>query len=120
MEVTNKIAWALLALLHVTPALSAFAPGLVERLYGVSPDGDIGVLLVHRGALFLAVCIAALYAMVDPGSRRLASLILFVSMVGFLLVYVRAGLPAGELRKIAIADLIGLIPLTWVTVNVWR
>lgn len=120
MEMSIKLGWAILALLHVMPALSAFAPGLVERLYGVAPDGDAGVLLVHRGALFFAVCVTALYAMFDPGSRRLASLVLTISMVGFLIVYLRAGMAPGELRKIAIADLVGLVPLAWVTLNAWR
>ena len=120
MEVPTKIAWALLALLHVTPAAIVFAPGLVKRLYGVPPGGEIGILLAHRGALFLAVCNTTVYAFVDPDVRRLASLILLVSVVGFLVLYMRAGKPAGELRKIASADLAGLLPLGWVTLNAWR
>ena len=119
MEVSVKVSWALLALLHLTPALSAFMPGLVDRMYGVPSEGDVGILLVHRGALFLAVCVTALYAIFDPGSRKVASLVLIISMVGFLLVYARAGFPAGELRKIAIADAVGLAPLIWVTLRAW-
>jgi hypothetical protein len=120
METSLKAAWATLALLHVMPALVAFMPGLVDRLYGVSPDGDVGVLLVHRGALFLAVCVTAIYAMFDPPSRRLASLVLIVSMIGFLIVYVRAGMAPGDLRTIAAVDLVGVIPLAWVSLNAWR
>lgn len=120
METSLKAAWAILALLHAMPALVAFMPRLVDTLYGVSPDGDVGVLLVHRGALFLAVCITALYAMLDPPSRRLASLVLIVSMIGFLVVYARAGMAPGELRRIATADLLGVVPLAWVSVNAWR
>ena len=119
MEASVKIAWAFLALLHVMPAMSAFTPSLVEKLYGVSPDGDVGVLLLHRGALFLAVCVTAIYAIFDPDSRRLASIVLIISMVGFLLVYARAGMPSGELRKIAIADLIGVLPLFLIGYNTW-
>ena len=119
MEASVKIAWAFLALLHVMPAMSAFTPSLVEKLYGVSPAGDVGVLLLHRGALFLAVCVTAIYAIFDPDSRRLASIVLIISMVGFLLVYGRAGMPSGELRKIAIADLIGVLPLFWIGYNTW-
>lgn len=120
MELSLKAAWVSLALLHVMPALSAFAPAVVDRLYGVSPDGDVGVLIVHRGVLFLAVCLAALYAAFEPGSRRLASLLLCISMLGFLLVYLRAGMAPGDLRKIAIADLAGLVPLAWVSFAAWR
>ena len=120
MELSIKIGWALLALLNLTPSLPAFLPGLVEKLYGVPPQGEIGVLLVHRGALFLTVFLVSVYAAVDPTSRKLASIILAVSMIGFLWVYFRAGMPAGDLRKIAIADLIGLLPLAWVSLDAWR
>lgn len=120
MELTTKIAWACLALLHMMPALIVFSPALVEKVYGASPSGDIGILLVHRGALFLAVCLAAVFALFDPSSRRLASVVLIVSMIGFLLVYLRAGWPSGELRKIAHADLVGLFPLAWVGFQAWR
>lgn len=120
METITKIAWGLLILLHIVPAASVFAPALVDKLYGVAPTGDVGVLLVHRGALFLGVCITALYAIFDSDVRRLASLVVGVSVVGFLLVYLRAGLPAGELQKIAIPDAVGLVPLLWVSVQAWR
>lgn len=120
MEFITKIAWGLLVLLHVMPAAVAFAPGLVEKLYGASPTGDIGLLLVHRGALFFAICVAALFALFDAQSRRLASVVVGISLVSFLLIYLRAGLPAGELRKIAIPDAIGLLPLLWVSVVAWR
>lgn len=120
VEGATRVAWALIALLHVAPALPLFAPGLVERLYGVSSAGDAGVLLVHRGALFLAVFAAALFAIFSPESRRLASLVAAISMIGFLIVYWRAGMPAGDLRRIAIADLVGLAPLAFVLWRAWR
>ena len=120
METSLKIAWALLALLHVVPAMVVIAPGLVEKLYGMSSDDDVAVLLVHRGVLFIAVCATALYAIFNPDSRRLASIVLAISMVGYLIVYARAGMPEGELQKIAIADVIWLIPLTWASYNTWQ
>ncbi|MEO1029682.1 MAG: hypothetical protein AAFX02_11580 [Pseudomonadota bacterium] len=103
MELSVKIGWVLIALIHLSPALAAFVPGMIERLYSVPSSGDLGVLLSHRGVLFLAVLVAALFAAVDPGGRKLASIICAISMVGFLILYARAGLPEGALRKIAIA-----------------
>ena len=120
MEAITKTSWALLALLHLMPALPLFIPALVERLYGVPATGEAGVLLIHRGALFLAVLVAVVYALFDPNARRLASIVVAISMIGFLIVYARAGLPEGALRKIAVADLIGLIPLLWVAWQAWR
>ena len=41
-------------------------------------------------------------------------------MVGFLIVYVRAGLPDGSLRTIALVDAVGLVPLALVAYAAWR
>ena len=120
MEIATKISWGLLALLHLSPALASVVPGMIERLYSVPSDGDLGVLLSHRGILFLAVLVAAAIAAFDPGSRRLATIICAISMIGFLVLYAKAGLPDGALRKIAVADLIGLAPLAWVSFEAWR
>ncbi|MEM7565954.1 MAG: hypothetical protein AAF321_01860 [Pseudomonadota bacterium] len=119
-ELVAKAAWLLLAALHVGPSLVLFTPALAARLYGVDPAGDVGVLVVHRGALFLAVVACALYAVFDLDARRVASIVLAVSMIGFLIVYARAGFPPGSLRTIAIADLVGLLPLTFAALQTWR
>ena len=117
MEVLTKAAWAMLALLHLAPSLPFFAPGMVERLYGVDPAGDAGVLLAHRGALFLVVLVATAVAMWSVESRKLVAVLCAISMIGFLILYGRAGSPAGPLRKIAVADAVGLVPLAFVS---WR
>lgn len=119
MDIT-KLCWAALALLHIVPAAAAFIPGLSQSLYGVSVDETTAVLLHHRAVLFLAIFAAAVFTLFDPNSRRLASVILGISVIGYLIIYWKAGLPAGALRKIAIPDAIGLAPLIWVTREAWR
>lgn len=119
MELSVRIAWSLLALIHVGPAMSAFMPSMVEKLYNISAKGETGVLLVHRGVLFAAIVSVAAYAVVDPLVRQLASIVLGMSMFGFLIHYIRAGAPSGGLRKIAIFDAIGLLPLSWVLFDAW-
>jgi hypothetical protein len=89
-------------------------------LYGVSPTGSSGVLLIHRGALFLAVVVVALFAAFAPEARRAATLLVGISVVGFLLVYYVAGAPEGALRTIAIVDVLALAPLALVSWNAWR
>jgi hypothetical protein len=120
MELWIKLAWAALVVIHLSPAAVAFSPDLVTRLYGVPAGGGIGVLLIHRGALFLALVAAAIIAIFDPSARRVVSVIFAISMLAFLLIYVRAGMPAGGLRKIAMIDLIGLLPLTFVAITAWK
>jgi hypothetical protein len=120
MEITTKLAWGLLALAHLSPAAVAFVPSLVERLYGVSPAGDLGVLIAHRGALFLAIVAACVLAAFDPPARRALSVVVAISVIGFLALYLRAGAPSGPLRTIAIVDAATLLPLALVVVAAWR
>ena len=120
MEALIKLAWLTLAAIHVLPALVTVAPQLVSRLYDVDPQGPAGILIVHRGFLFLAVVAAALIAVFDPGARRACAAMVAISVVGFLFVYAKAGMPAGPLRTVALVDTAALIPLALVSVTAWR
>lgn len=120
MEWLLKASWLLLAAIHAAPAAVLFAPGLTERLYGMPAEGTPGLLIVHRGALFLAVLAAALLAAASMEARRAASLVVGISVVGFLLVYARMGMPDGPLRTVALVDAAALLPLALVTVAAWR
>lgn len=116
MDALNTTAWALLALAHVSPAAVAVAPALIQRLYGVAPTGDLGVLIAHRGVLFLAVVAACVWAMVDPPARRGLAVVVSISVIGFLILYLQAGAPRGPLRTIAVMDAVALAPLAVVLV----
>jgi len=115
-----KGAWLTLAAIHILPASVLIAPELVTTLYGVDQDGPAAALILHRGALFLAVMLAAGFAAFDPSSRRVCSIIVATSVVGFLGVYIQVGLPEGPLRTIALVDLSALLPLAMVMVAAWR
>jgi len=120
MEAVTKLAWGFLALIHASPAAVLIAPSLVKRLYGIEANGALGVLLVHRGALFLAILAVCLLALFDPPSRRAASVVVGISVIAFLIVYAQAGSPAGPLRTVALVDLLGLAPLAWVVISAFR
>lgn len=119
MELAIKLSWAIVAIIHVVPAAVLFAPSLVGRLYAVEADGDVGLLLVHRGALFLAIVAVCAYAIFVPEGRRAASIVAGISILGFLAIYAGAGLPGGSLRTIAIGDLVALPPLVFVLWAAW-
>lgn len=120
METMVRFAWLLLAAVHVAPAVVLFRPALIERLYGVAPGNAADLLLVHRGALFLAVVVVALFAALDPGARRAASLVTAISLIGYLIVYSRAGFPVGPLRTVALVDAMAILPLAVVVFAAWR
>ncbi len=120
MDGLVRAGWLALAAVHVMPAAVLALPGLTRSLYGVEPDGTVGILIVHRGALFLAVMAVALYAAFDGSGRRAASLVVGISVVGFLIVYAAMGAPAGPLRTVALVDAAALVPLALVAWRAWR
>lgn len=101
------IFWLILAAIHALPALALFRPASLTTLYGIQPDNPLFLLMQHRAALFFAVFIACIFAAFIPESRRLAVLIVGISMVSFLALYWMAGSPT-PFRTIALVDLAGL------------
>ena len=120
MEMATKVAWFLLALVHVSPAAVLFRPGLVQKLYGVPADGAMSLLLTHRGATFLAIVVAAVWAAFDPSVRRLCTVVVAIAVLSYLFLYVRADFPEGPLRTIAAADAFAVAPLLLVAWAAWR
>jgi hypothetical protein len=113
MEVAVRIGWALLALVHLMPALAFFRPAQLATMYRVGADNPLFSLMHHRAALFVVIFVICLWAMLDPAVRRLAVVGVGFSMISFLVIYWRAGQPAA-LKTIAMVDLVGLLPLALV------
>jgi len=112
------LAWLALALVHTPPALAAFSPALRQRMYGVSGDAGLGVILAHRGVLFLAIAAACVFAAFVDSARPLATIVTGISVVGFLAAFVLAKAPRA-LRAIALADAAALAPLGFVVADAW-
>ncbi len=103
----QSILWLILAAIHAMPALALFRPATLTTLYGVASDSPLFLLMQHRAALFFAVFAACVFAAFVPEGRRLAVLIVAISMVSFLVLYWQAGSPV-PLKRIALVDLAGL------------
>ena len=103
----QPILWLLLAAIHALPALAFFRPASLTTLYGIAADNPLFLLMQHRAALFLAVFVACVFAAFVPEGRRLAVLVVGISMVSFLFLYAMVGAPT-QLRTIAVVDLAGL------------
>ncbi len=119
MELATKLCWFMIAAIHAFPAAVLFRPALTESLYNVPSNGSTGILLVHRGALFLAVVVVAIFAAVAPEARKAATLLAAVSVLSFLVIYVASGAPEGSLRTIAFVDLFAMLPLSFVVWSAW-
>lgn len=99
----DRILWLVLAVGHALPVLSLFRPGMLVQLYGIAPDGDLATLLRHRGALFLAIVIVAVWSAFDPRVRKLGLAVVGTSLIAFLGLYLTGGSSPG-LRQIAVVD----------------
>ena len=110
------IAWLILALVHLMPALAFFIPSLLTKLYGIAPGNALFLLMHHRAALFVAIFVICVWSAFDATPRRMASVAVAISMVSFVALYWLQGAPSA-LRQIAIVDIIGLPALAYVG---WR
>lgn len=119
MAILVSVCWGLLALVHLTPALALVRPGLLTQLYGVGPESPLFLLMQHRAALFAAVLLICLWCVFDAAPRRLGAAVVAVSMLSFLWLWWQAGQPAA-LRRIALVDLAGLLPLAVVAWAAFR
>lgn len=118
MERIVKSSRIVLALVHAAPAAVFLPPYLTAALYDVAATGDAATLLTHSGALFLAVLVAAVIAACDRSARHLTTVVVAISVIVFLVVYVRDGRPAGVMRRLATVD--ALAPLAIVSICAWR
>lgn len=111
-------AWLALAFVHTPPALAAFSAHMRKRMYGLDDGGPLGIILIHRGVLFLAVASVCVLAAFSAEARTAALLVTSISVIGFLLAYALHGAPR-RLRTIALVDAVALIPLSIVGFDVW-
>lgn len=119
MTLLVQLAWALLALIHVMPALALFRPAMITGLYGIAAGDPAFLLLHHRAALFLGVFLLCIWSVFDHGARPVAVVVAAISMLSFLWLFWQAGSPP-PLRTIAIADLAGLPGLALVAWAAFR
>ena len=80
--------------------------------------GPLGLILAHRGILFLAVASVCILAAINAEARIAATLVTSISVIGFLIAYVLAGSPK-RLRTIALVDAVALAPLAFVVADIW-
>lgn len=97
------------ALLNLAPILGVVSAGRLEAGYGISlGDPNLVVLMRHRAVLFGIVGSLMLVAAFHPPLRTMAVGIGFASMLSFVVLAWLDGPVNAELRRLVIADLVGL------------
>lgn len=109
-------------IINTLPLIGLLGAERLSALYGVPVEGaDMAVLLRHRALLFGIVGVLLFAAIAVPSLRLTAILAGMVSMVGYLILMGLEGETNAELRRVALADIVGIAGLAVAaTVHFWR
>ena len=110
MRSALPILFWLLAIIHISPALSGLSGSRLASLYGIEGDDqNLMTLLQHRAVLFGFVAAACIYAAQFPAARWAVLCGAIISMGSFIIIAAMRGTRSGVLSKIIIVDAIGLV-----------
>ncbi|MGX1786374.1 hypothetical protein ACWIGM_06525 [Bosea sp. NPDC055332] len=103
---------AVAGIINLLPTIGVAGAGWLRSLYGFEiASPDLEILLRHRAVLFGLVGILLLVAAVRPGLRDVAVLVAGASMASFIVIALLVGDYGPAIRKVVIADIIGLLAL---------
>jgi hypothetical protein len=119
MDIIERLAWLGLVLIHTMPATALFRSGGIGRLYGIKPGNALLLLLEHRSMLFAAIVVLCVWSTLDPQPRPAALVATAISVLGYLAIYAKHGMPAGALRTIAKVDLLALPLLIFIALRLF-
>ncbi len=104
--------YLIVGLINFAPIMGSMGAARMEELYGVNIDGaDLTLLMQHRALLFGIVGGFILYAVWQTAYRRIAGILGFISMVGFILLVHAGGATNPALMKIYWVDVFAIIIL---------
>lgn len=107
-EIFDKLAFMLTGLIHLLPFAGVSGAARLESLYGISLSGEpaLTLLMQHRAFMFGIIGLLAIIAVWRPALRPTARLVALASMLGFVALYLIAGLDTAPLAKVYWADLV--------------
>lgn len=99
-------------IINLLPTIGVAGAGWLRSLYGFEiANPDLEILLRHRAVLFGLVGVLLLAAAIRPGLRDVAVLVAGASMASFIAIALLVGGYGPSIRKVVIADTIGLLAL---------
>jgi len=96
--------------INTIPVIGVISPARLEALYGVPMDDpNLAILMRHRALLFGVLGGFLIAAAFLPALQVGALIAGLVSMVGFLAIALLTGGYSALLRKVVIADIVGIV-----------
>ncbi|WP_280469134.1 hypothetical protein [Nocardia cyriacigeorgica] len=109
------------ALLNLLPAVAVISVDRAGSVYGLeSVDGDLRLLLRHRGLLFAILAAGLVFAAFRPRLRVAAITANAVSMAGFVALVPLEQSVGPALLRVATLDALGLVLLGGAGVAFWQ
>ncbi len=108
MKILSMLIFAVLALIHILPLSGVLGGERLRDLYGIQAQGDLSILMRHRAVLFGLLSLISVLAAFKPEIRSMAALLLGLSMASFLVLAFLEAPFGAPVRKIVVADIVGL------------
>ncbi|RXT46141.1 hypothetical protein B6S44_25205 [Bosea sp. Tri-44] len=107
-----SVGLAIAGIINLLPTIGVAGVGWLRSLYGFEiANPDLEILLRHRALLFGIVGALLLAAALRPGLRDVAVLVAGASMASFIVIALLVGGYGPAIRKVVIADIVGLLAL---------
>lgn len=112
MKTLASVLLGLVGVLHLVPVLGVLSAARLESMYGVSVDGaDLATLMRHRAVLFGIAGGVMLLGAIREQHRKLGLVVGFVTTVSFVALAWLEGATGAEVRRVALADAVGIAML---------
>jgi hypothetical protein len=100
---------AVVAVIHLLPAVGVLGVARLEALYGIPvQDPNLAILMRHRAVLFALLGVFLLVAAVRPAWQPAALVAGFVSVLSFLALARTVGGTNAQLQRVFAADVVAL------------
>jgi hypothetical protein len=100
---------AVVAVIHLLPAVGVLGVARLEALYGIPvQDPNLAILMRHRAVLFALLGVFLLVAAVRPAWQPAALVAGFVSVLSFLALAKTVGGTNAQLQRVFAADVVAL------------
>ncbi|MEM1245780.1 MAG: phosphopantetheine adenylyltransferase [Acidobacteriota bacterium] len=109
MKTTASVLLALVGILHLVPVLGVLSAERLEGMYGVAIEGaDMATLLRHRAILFGIAGGVMLLGALREQHRTVGFVAGFITTVSFVAVALLEGASGAEVRRVVVADGVGI------------
>lgn len=113
MELIYRITLFIAGLINLIPTILAFIPDKIAKSYGIEvPNVNYELVLRHRAVLLGLVGAFMIYSAFTKKYYEASTIMGFISMIAFIVLFYLIGNINPELKKVMIIDVVATIILT--------